>query len=269
MAADARHAPPPGLDPGADLLPVIPGSSPGRGKGPSSASAVARPQIPPQELEKIDSAPGQIAPGPAAQDPLAPLQRGEGRGEGLGRLAADARHAPPPGLDPGADLLPVIPGSSPGRGKGPSSASAVARPQIPPQELEKIDSAPGQIAPSPAAQAPLVPLQRGEGRGEGPGRLAADARPAPPAGLDPGADLLPVIPGSSPGRGKGPSSASADGDRPQVPLQAPENIESTPGNGPDGPDLSFWGPPVRIAVPTPTGTRFVNVRATRNGMMVC
>ncbi len=74
--------------------------------------------------------------------------------------------------------------------------------QIPMQELEKIDFTPGQIAPNPAAQVPLAPLQRGEGRGEGPGRLAADARPAPHPGL------LPV------NGEKGSAGALADDDRP-------------------------------------------------------
>ncbi len=48
---------------------------------------------PAQSPENIDSAPG---------NPLALLEPGEGRGR-----SAAARIAPPPGLDPGADLLPV------------------------------------------------------------------------------------------------------------------------------------------------------------------
>jgi len=47
-----------------------------------------------QGLEKIESVPG------IAKDPLAPLQLGEGWGEGLGRLAADPRQAPHPSLLP-------------------------------------------------------------------------------------------------------------------------------------------------------------------------
>ena len=109
---------------------------------PPNLAAGERPEIPAQRLEKVKSTPG------IANDPLAPLQRGEGRGEGLGRLAADTRQAV---------ALNLVDGE---------------RPEIPPQSLEKIKSAPG------IAKDPLAPLQRGEGRGEGLGRLAADARPA-------------------------------------------------------------------------------------------
>ncbi len=201
------------------------------------------PESPPQSLEKVESAPGG--------GPLAPLQRGEGWGEGRGRLAAvGARRAPPPGLDPRADPLPVIPESSPGREKGRSAAPADDdRPQIPQQTPEKIESAPGGD--------PLAPLQRGEGWGEGLGRLAAvGARQAPPPGLDPGADLLPVIPGSSPGREKGRSVAPAGDDRPQIPQQTPEKIESAPGD-------------ITPLVLTPTGWRRQNVRMTLNGVAAC
>ena len=187
---------------GQDEVPLGPPQQ-GQGEGLGRlADDDERPQFPPQAIEKIDSAPGQIAPSPATQIPLAPLQRGEGWGEGLGGLAAAAsRPAPPPALDPGAVLLPV------------NVPAADNRPEIPPQALEKIDSAPGQIAPSPAAQIPLAPLQRGEGWGEGLGGLAAAAsRPAPPPGLDPGAVLLPV-------------NVPAADNRPEIPPQALEKIQ--------------------------------------------
>ena len=72
--------------------------------------------------------------------PLAPLQRGEGWGEGLGGLAAAASHpAPHP------NLLPA------GGEKGRFAASAGDdRPGIPPQAFEKIESAPGN-SPRPAS----------------------------------------------------------------------------------------------------------------------
>ncbi len=135
--------------------------------GELNLAADDRPENSAQRLENIESAPGT---------PLAPLQRGEGwppdliRRAGLGRFAAvEAHPAPPPGLDPGADLLPVIPGSSPGREKGPVNG----RPQNPAQHLENIESAPGN---------PLTPPKRREGWGEGRGRLAAvGARPQNPA----------------------------------------------------------------------------------------
>ena len=82
------------------------------------------------------------------------------------------------------------------------------------------------------------------------------ARPAPPAGLDPGADLLPVIPGSSPGRGRDRSVAPAGDDRPQIPQQTPEKIKSAPGD-------------ITPLVLTPTGWRRQNVRMTLNGVAAC
>jgi hypothetical protein len=87
----------------------------------------SRPEIPPQHLEKIESAPG-IPAGAAAQTTLAPFQTEEDRGEELEGLSVPARQTYP-------DRLPRIPGSSPARAK--------ERPGIPAQDLEKIDSAPG------------------------------------------------------------------------------------------------------------------------------
>ena len=93
---------------------------------------------------------------PRPEDSLAPLQRGEGWGEGLGGLAAAAsRPAPHP------NLLPA--GGEKGR---PAAPAGDDRPGIPPQTPEKIESAPGDS---------LAPLQRGEGWGEGLAGLAAAA----------------------------------------------------------------------------------------------
>ena len=70
-------------------------------------------------------------------------------------------------------------------------AGADARPENPPEAIEKIDSAPGEIETSPATQNPLALPglltrgSRGEGRGEGPGRLAAESHPAPHPSLLP------------------------------------------------------------------------------------
>ncbi len=130
--------------------------------------------------------PGEIMFERIAQLPLAPLGRGEGRGEGLGRLAADARPAPHP------NLLPV------NGEKGRFGASTGDdRPEIPPQAPENIEFGLG------IAQDPLAPPRRGEPRGEGRGRLAAvAARPAPHP------NLLPVD------GEKGRFGASAGDDRP-------------------------------------------------------
>ena len=108
-----------------------------------------RPENLAQSLEKVQSAPG---------NPLAPPERGEGWGEGRGRLAAvDAPQAPHP------SLLSVN--------------GEKGRREILAQRFEKIESAPGN---------PLAPPERGEGWGEGCGRLAAvDAPQAPHPSLLP------------------------------------------------------------------------------------
>ncbi len=59
--------------------------------GELNLAADDRPENSAQRLENIESAPG---------NPLAPLQREEGWGEGLGGLAADAHPAPHPNLFP-------------------------------------------------------------------------------------------------------------------------------------------------------------------------
>ena len=104
-----------------------------------------------QRFEKIKSAPG---------NPLAPPERGEGWGEGCGRLAAvDAPQAPHP------SLLPVY--------------GEQERPENPTQSLEKVKSAPGiglvsQTAEAAAARPVSSPdlmltlLRSAGGRGKSP-----------------------------------------------------------------------------------------------------
>ncbi len=226
------------------------------------AVADERPENPLQSIEKIDSAPGDSLSLPGL---LTRGSRGEGWGEGLGRLAAESHPAPPPGLDPGASLLPV------NGEKGRADASAGdGRPENPPEAIEKIESTPGEIETSPTAQDPLaLPglLTRGsreEGRGEGPGRLAAvDSHPAPHP------NLLPA-------RGeKGRSPAPEDRpefSRPEFSLQAPEKIDSAPGIG-ERSDAAAAAPAefpvIRMPILTSTGLKFVNARRTPNGMVAC
>ncbi len=185
----------------------------------------ARPQIPAQTLGKIESAPGQIAPSPAAKDPLdlpGLLTRGSRRdgrtsllpvvGYGMHTSpAALCRHAPrleggflPPcgggsrrGVAPNSDSSEPFqrqmrserdppPYPAPTRGAGtpaaversPTAKRCVhpvavvgekgqlpardARPEIAPQRLERIDSAPGKGEPSDLAppSAPDLPVVR-------------------------------------------------------------------------------------------------------------
>ncbi len=118
-----------------------------------------RPENPTQSLEKVGSAPGS----PGASLSLSPRSPGQEPGEGEGR---------PPDL---------IRGDGPGR-----LAAGDDRPKNQPQAPEKIDSAPGSLAPRSQGQGP------GEGEGwlpdfirrDGPERLTAvgavDARPENP-----------------------------------------------------------------------------------------
>ncbi len=229
------------------------------------------------ESAKPASEPVAIARTGELHDPLSPLQRGEGWGEGPWRLAAAARPAPHPGRLPvngekgpvGArsenlaqefEKVESAPGISTLVAALAERDDAVVdrvykpvgareRPGIQPQTSEKIDSAPEFV--------PLAPLQRGEGWGEGLGLLAADARPAPHP------SLLPVIPGSSQGREKG-DLPSAD-NRPENLAQRLENIESAPGNRPldEAGSGSFPSP----LIPYPIGPgRFL---MTLNGVGAC
>ncbi len=192
-----------------------------------------RPEIPLQGLENVDSAP---------ESPLSPTRRGEGRG----RLAADARQAPPPGLDPGANLLPAIPGSSPGREKGRPE-----RPENPTQGLENVDSGLGGWAPAPLDGSPS---------GESAGPMAAAGAPLPMEieRLDPEALSLE------------PETQRQGDARPQNPPQQLEIMDSRSGNGglepvaPPPPEF----PVVGVRVPTPDGGfKIVKVRMTPNGAM--
>ncbi len=192
-----------------------------------------RPEIPLQGLENVDSAP---------ESPLSPPRRGEGRG----RWAADARQAPPPGLAPGANLLPAIPGSSPGREKGRPE-----RPENPTQGLENVDSGLGGWAPAPLDGSPS---------GESAGPMAAAGAPLPMEieRLDPEALSLE------------PETQRQGDARPQNPPQQLEIMDSRSGNGglepvaPPPPEF----PVVGVRVPTPDGGfKIVKVRMTPNGAM--
>ncbi len=151
------------------------------GKGrPGASAGDARPENPPQAIEKTDSAPGN----PEALLPLSPRspgqEPGEGEGwppdlihgEGPGRLAAGddrpenrAQSVEKIESAPEDSLAPRAPGHGPGegegwppdliRGEGPGRLAAVdARPQNQPQTPETIDSAPEIGRPAEAAPAP-------------------------------------------------------------------------------------------------------------------
>ena len=157
----------------------------------------------------MDSAPG---------DPLAPLQRGEGWGEGRGGLAADPHPAPHP------NLLPA--GGEKGRLGGYRQPN---RPEIPAQPIDIMDSAPGNPiaaeAPGGAdaergrsrASAPAVPL--GSPRRQSPSQDGRLQRPSAArddvaeTGVEPGALAL-----------------LGRDNRPEIPAQPIDIMDSAPGN---------------------------------------
>jgi hypothetical protein len=98
-----------------------------------------------------------------------------------------------------------------GRGTSHTSLAAAGRREIPLQRLEKIESAPGIPAGS-AARTPLAPIQLEEDREELEGLSV-------PAGQTSHPDRL-LIPGSSPGTAN---------ERPEIPAQGVEKVESAPG----------------------------------------
>ncbi len=213
------------------------------------ATVGARPQIPPQAFERVDSAPG-LATSPTADDPLAPHQRGEGWGEGLGRLAAvGARLAPHP------DLLPV-------NGEKGKYSTSDGRPENPAQDIEKVESEPG-IATSPQAsdiESPDVILIPGSSPG-----MPKDARwPVP---------MFPSFETPAP-RTSQDEAAKRDSvrpdcyARPENPPQDIENVGSRPAN-----DWAAEAPPAldetSIDTPmvlTPAGWGRPNIRMTLNGV---
>ena len=94
-----------------------------------SPAGDSRPEFQTQAVEKIDSAPGEIETSPTAQDPLALPglstrgSRGEGRGEGPGRLAAvDSPPGPSSSPSPRTRGEGTLPGArrSPARILAPS-----------------------------------------------------------------------------------------------------------------------------------------------------
>ncbi len=173
-----------------------------------------------------------------AQYPLSPLERGEGWGEGLGRLAVvGSRPAPHP------DLLPV----NGEKGRFPAGDE---RPENPPQTSEKVDSAPG-IAPDPQFSAVASGWS-----------MLRDATLC----------VAPQHEGGDYPQGGDYAPAAAAGDRrPQILLQASENVESAPGFGwpADTASQSGGAPGLRLPSARPSGAGPPKVRAVLNGVMAC
>ncbi len=172
-----------------------------------------RPENPAQSLEIMESAPGN----PSAS--------------GAGADARPAPEAAPAGRLASADLCPSLPQENPtseptGRmdpqtsKDAPSTASQAgaardARPDNPLQNVEKVESAPGNSAAGADAQ------------------RAADDRPAPvaaPSGFMPVPGLEPIRTPDRRGPTDAPSASARAAERPQNPAQRLETMESAPGN---------------------------------------
>ena len=254
--------------------------APAEGAMAFGAALVCRPDIALQDFEKIKSAPG-IVPAPSAagqareQDPafaarhvIARSQQGDGAIQGpsdaLGSLGS-----PPPGL--------FDPGVARDDGENPPSLSSsqgdYERPEIPPQDLEKIKSAPGiataaeNLVHENAAPEEECAFARREPE-EDVSSLDAppNDRQNPPAWSMLWDARLRVV--SQHGARQSRPAAPAGDDRPGIRPQTPEKIKSAPGDGwpaeaAPAPDNST---PMIL---TPTGWRRQNVRMALNGVAAC
>ncbi len=195
---------------------------------PGASSGDERPENPPQTLEMVESAPGPLAPRSPGQEP----RDEEGWPLDLMREEAPGRLAAETHPAPRPNRLRM------NEEKGRLGASAGdERPKNQPQSLEMVESAPGPRAPrSPGQEA-----GEGEGwpsdliRGDGPGRLAA---------------------------------VGAGEQRPEIPLQTPETIDSAPEIGqpaesaPAPCQAAFDGPMIL----TRTGWKPATMRMLQNGV---
>ncbi len=209
---------------------------------PDNRPEFSRPEFSPQAAEKIDSAPGRVEPEALARTLVVASDSRFGDSDpGIIRLDAAIR----PDVERRAASESPRPfgarddGEGHATERGASTPRPEDRPEISPQHSEKIDSAPGILeAPGDADAA------RGETR------VSAPAKPGPAAP---------------------PAAAPADV-RPEFSLQAPEKIDSAPGNG-ERSDAAPAAPPefpvIRMPILTSTGLKFVNARRTPNGMVAC
>jgi hypothetical protein len=297
FAAAQRRRPEPPLD------------APAEGTMAFGAALVCRPEIALQDFETIGFTPrialaseAASAAGQAREQDLALAVPYAGFGQGP--LARDDRQGvrptasspttvlrtvPLPRADAqgrkGADASPPLRcASETGEGDHPKGGGSGAlragfevadRPQNPPQDLEKIESAPRF---APAAENPLrgntAPeeacafARRGPEPEEDMSPIDAplNDRQNPPAWSMLWDATLRVVPQHE--ARQSPPAAPAGDDRPGIPQQTPEKIESAPGNG--------WpaeaAPAPDDATPmilTPTGWRRQNIRMTLNGVAAC
>ena len=249
----------------------------------------SRPEFQPQAVEKTDSAPGPFeaealarAAG-AASDPGSPgCDPGMIRGDAairpdVERPAASGSPRPSGARDDGEghETEPGV--STPPR---PDNRPEFSRPEFSPQAAEKIDSAPGRVEPEALARTPVVASDsRFPGCDPGMIRLDAAIRPdverraasgSPrPSGARHDGEGHATEHGASTPR---PDGIAPEFSRPEFSLQAPEKIDSAPGNG-ERSDAAPAAPPefpvIRMPILTSTGLKFVNARRTPNGMVAC
>ncbi len=237
----------------------------------------SRPGFQPQAVEKTDSAPGpfeaEALPGAAgaASDPRTLIRGDAAIQPEVERPAASGSPRPSGARDDGEG-----PSTEPGVSTPPRPGN---RPEFSPQAVEKTDSAPGRVDPE-ALACTLVVASDSRFPGCDPGMIRLDAAIRP----DVERRAASGSPRPSGARNAGEGHATEHGastprpdDRPEVSrpefsLQAPEKIDSAPGNG-ERSDAAPAAPPefpvIRMPILTSTGLKFVNARRTPNGMVAC
>ncbi len=225
-AAGRRRAEPERLGPAAE------------GTARWSEALIRRAQISPQGIEEIECSTG-IAMAP---DAAAPRAFSVNRDRHCERRSDQANHGSQPaarsaGSTP-REQDPVVAVLSE---REPTPCAADRRPPIPPQEPEKIESAP---EPSPAGEATV--------RGKTVREEAPDSRTE-------------AVPEASPGIKTRCGTADT---RPHIPRQPVENIDSAPGTG-GALDAAPAPADDSPMVLTPTGWRRASIRLTLNGVAAC
>jgi transposase-like protein len=247
------------------------------------AALFCRAEFAPQELEKIEFAPGLGAPSPALQEKAAGVSPPD-----------DGKRALVPALSPERESEPAPQAESSLEPAPPALGAPNDRPENPVQDLEELESAPGMGLLSEASNArdaapercdgfasgcAAPPAQESLGRDaslrdrpqdtpkrierieSGPGDSSAVGTLGPDAARERGA----FTPCSRPGRGSTALPATPS-NRPENPPQHLEKLQSAPGNGlhPEAPP-ALGGTP--IVAPSPLNPiRFPKLRTTLNGV---
>ncbi len=205
----------------------------------SAPARDGRPESPLQDLEKVDSAPGPAAPKvPGVERPDLVLSPSKDVSEAPMAEAAPQKE--------GGDFALAAPAGE-------------RRPQNPPQDLEKVDSAPGLAAIPETEPREVLPSQ------------SKDA-PAAATGPSPLRDATPRLAPRQEAEDFAPAALSGE-DGPGNPPEALEKVDSAPGCPNDEAGDAAPAPVERPfdtpMILTPSGWKRQSLRITRNGVMAC